>query len=164
MNGQPQNLQAAGVVIEPGTGRVLAYFGGHDGNGNDYAGFYFDETGEAVGVGRYPPGGSFMPYTLAAALKAGISLHSHWQWTPHAQPGRPASNPIRDAGTCPSDPARTGACSLLESVDLSLNVPMYDVTVSVTPAKVLEMARDAGIDTMWTDDRDPAGPARRRRT
>jgi membrane peptidoglycan carboxypeptidase len=154
MNGQPQNLQAAGVVVEPGSGRVLAYFGGHEGGGNDYGGFFYDEAGEAVGLGRYPPGGTFMLYTLAAALKAGMSLHSHWRWTPHEQPGRPSTNPIRNAGTCPSDVGtQTGACSLLESVALSLNVPMYDVTVSVTPAKVLEMARDAGINTMWTDDR-----------
>jgi membrane peptidoglycan carboxypeptidase len=32
-------------------------------------------------------------------------------------------------------------------------VPLYDVTVSLSPAKVLAMARDAGIDYMWTDDR-----------
>ena len=152
VNGQPQNLQAAGVVVEPGTGRVLAYFGGHDGNGSDYAGFFWDSSDEAVGVGRYPPGGTFMAYTLAAALKTGISLHSHWQWTPHAQVGRSSSNPIRNPSNCPSDQARTGACSLLESVALSLNVPVYDVTVSVSPAKVLEMARDLGIDAMWTDD------------
>ena len=47
MNEQPANLQAALVAVEPGTGRVLAYFGGHDGKGADYAGFYFDENGEA---------------------------------------------------------------------------------------------------------------------
>ena len=51
MSGQPANLQAAGVVVEPGTGRVLAYYGGHDGLGADYAGFYFDQNGEATGVG-----------------------------------------------------------------------------------------------------------------
>ena len=50
--------------------------------------------------------------------------------------------------------AKTGPCSLLESTIASLNVPFYDVTLSVTPAKVLEMARDAGIDYMWTDDRE----------
>ena len=32
-------LQAALVAVEPGTGRVLAYFGGHDGTGSDYAGW-----------------------------------------------------------------------------------------------------------------------------
>ena len=45
MYGQPANLQAALVAVEPGTGRVLAYYGGHDGKGNDYAGFYYDEAG-----------------------------------------------------------------------------------------------------------------------
>ncbi len=152
MNGQPANLQAAGVVVEPGTGRVLAYYGGHDGLGNDYAGFYVSENNEATGIGRFPPGGSFMVYTLAAALKAGFSLNSRWEWTPHAQPGRPADNLIRNVGTCASNPSgRT--CSLLESTTNSLNVPFYDVTVVVGANRVLEMARDAGVETMWTDDR-----------
>jgi membrane peptidoglycan carboxypeptidase len=154
MNGQPQNLQAAGVVVQPGTGRVLAYFGGHDGLGSDYAGFYFDEKREATGVGRYPPGGSFLPYTLAAALKSGYSLQSRWQWTTHVQLGRPSSNPIRNDSTCGSDVTGTGMCSLLESVASTLYVPMYDVTVGVGPAKVLEAARDAGIDSMWNDSRE----------
>ena len=74
MFGQPANLQAALVAVQPGTGRVLAYYGGHDGTDVDYAGFYFDEKGEATGVGRHPPGSSFKVYTLAAALKAGYSL------------------------------------------------------------------------------------------
>ena len=47
---------------------------------------------------------------------------------------------------------------------MSLNVPFYDLTVSLTPAKVLEMARDAGINYMWTDDLERHGPARRHRT
>jgi membrane peptidoglycan carboxypeptidase len=160
MNGQPANLQAALVAVEPGTGRVLAYFGGDNGKGNDYAGFYYDEKGEATGVGRFPPGSSFKVYTLAAALKQGISLKSYWQWTPHAQPGRDPSNPVRNASNCTSDvdPAtkqpKSGLCSLLEATTASLNVPYYDVTVAVSPAKVLEMARDAGIDYMWTDARE----------
>jgi membrane peptidoglycan carboxypeptidase len=29
MSGQPANLQAALVAVEPGTGRILAYYGGH---------------------------------------------------------------------------------------------------------------------------------------
>ena len=152
MYGQPRTMQAAGAVVEPATGRVLAYFGGHDGLGNDYAGFYVNEKGEATGVGRYPPGASFMVYTLAAALKAGYSLNSHWLWTPHDQPGRTGANQIRNASRCLSS-LSGGTCSLLESIVSSLNVPLYDVTVSVGPGRVLDMARNAGIDTMWTDDR-----------
>jgi membrane peptidoglycan carboxypeptidase len=160
MNGQPDTLQAALVGVEPGTGRILAYYGGHQGKGNDYAGFYYDEKGEATGVGRYPPGSSFKVYTLAAALKAGYSLKSYWQWTPHKQIGRPDNNPVRNASSCTSDvdPAtkqpKSGLCSLLESTTASLNVPFYDVTLSVGPSKVLEMARDAGIDYMWNDARE----------
>jgi membrane peptidoglycan carboxypeptidase len=73
---------------------------------------------------------------------------------PHDQPGRPKENPIRNASECVRDKTlKTGLCTLLDSTIASLNVPFYDVTVSVSPAKVLEMARDAGIDYMWTDDR-----------
>ena len=49
MAGQPTNLQAALVAVEPGTGRVLAYYGGDDGTGADYAGFYIDEDGDVTG-------------------------------------------------------------------------------------------------------------------
>jgi len=153
MNGQPATLQAALVAVQPGTGRVLAYYGGHNGAGTDYAGYYYDEKGDAAGFGRYPPGSSFKVYTLAAALKAGASLDSYWKWTPHDMPGRTGTAQIRNASSCPSDAAKTGLCTLLDSTVASLNVPFYGVTVAVTPAKVLAMARDAGINDMWTDQR-----------
>jgi membrane peptidoglycan carboxypeptidase len=158
MNGQPDNLATAGVLVQPGTGRVLAYYGGHDGTGNDLAGYYYDEQGQAAGFGEHPAGGTFMAYTLAAALKAGYSLNSRWQWTPHDQLGRPAELPIRDAAVCSSDLAagrtpETGNCSLSESVQNSLNIPLYDVTASLGADKVLSMARDAGVQTIWNDER-----------
>ena len=155
MAGQPANLQAALVAVQPGTGRVLAYYGGHDGKGADYGGFYYDENNVATGVGRFPPGSSFKVYTLAAALKAGISLKSYWDWKPHDMSGRTGSARIRNASTCgDQQQGDQTPCSLLQSTISSLNVPYYAVTVSVSPAKVLQMARDAGIDYMWTDDRD----------
>lgn len=150
MDGQPSNLQAAAVVVEPGTGRVLAYHGGSD--DSDYAGVYVGEDGAPVGFGAHPPGATFFTYTLAAALRAGYSLNSLWQWTEHDQPGRWAPNRVRNYAVCPSNP--TGPdCTLLESVAASLNVPLYDVTVSVTPGSVLAMAYDAGIEAIWTDNR-----------
>jgi membrane peptidoglycan carboxypeptidase len=154
MAGQPANLQAALVAVQPGTGRVLAYYGGHDGKGADYSGFYYDEKNVATGVGRYPPGSSFKVYTLAAALKAGISLKSYWNWNPHDMTGRTGAAKIRNASTCGDlKEGDQTPCSLLQSTISSLNVPYYGVTLSVSPAKVLDMARNAGIDYMWTDDR-----------
>jgi membrane peptidoglycan carboxypeptidase len=155
MYGQPTTLQAALVAVEPGTGRVLAYYGGHDGNGGDFAGIYKDEDGKWAGFGAHAPGSSFKVYTLAAALAAGISLQSYWQWTPHDMIGRVGDKQIRNASDCTSDlkpgtkTPNSGICSLLESTTQSLNTTFYGVTLSVTPKKVLEMARNAGIDHMW---------------
>lgn len=103
LDGQPPNLQAAGVVVEPGTGRVLAYYGGDLGTGSDYASVYLDEQGEAVGFGRHPAGGTFMAYTLAAALRQGYSVNSYWQWLSHPVQGRDPGNPIRNSNDCGSD-------------------------------------------------------------
>jgi membrane peptidoglycan carboxypeptidase len=43
-------------------------------------------------------------------------------------------------------------CSLSEAVNGSLNVPLYAVTQKVTPAHVLDLARAAGIDSIWVPD------------
>jgi membrane peptidoglycan carboxypeptidase len=148
MNGQPKNLQAAAVVVQPGTGRVLAYFGGHDGTGADYAGWYYAASGKAAGFGAHPPGQTFDVYTLAAALDAGISVKSMWN-SPEAKEfpasGRLAGNPVRDLGGLPCQPK----CSLADATTSSLNVPYYSLTEKLRAGAVIEMARDAGIDAMW---------------
>jgi membrane peptidoglycan carboxypeptidase len=149
MQGQPDNLQAAAVVVEPGTGRVRAYFGGHDGTGADFAGWYTNGDGEQVGYGEHPPGQTMSVYTLAAALDAGISVKSTWDSPAlKAYPGR--TDPVHDYLGAPCQPV----CSLSEAVNGSLNVPLYAVAQKVTPARVLELARSAGIDSMWV----PASP------
>ena len=50
--GQPPNWQAALVAVEPGTGRVLAYYGGNDGAGADYAGWYLRRGRGGPGLRR----------------------------------------------------------------------------------------------------------------
>ena len=150
MSGQPSNLQAAAVVIEPGTGRVLAYYGGPEAYGADYAGVYRGDDGQLAGFGAHPPGGSFLVYTLAAALRAGHSLDSRWQWTPHEQVGRDPANPVRNTGICWSSPdGRT--CTLRDALIYSLAVPFYDVTVAVGVPALLTMVRDLGITALWSD-------------
>ena len=76
LDGQPPNLMAALVSINPKNGEVVAYYGGDDGTGTDYAGKNYDN---GVISGGHSPGSSFKIYTLAAALKAGKSIESRWK-------------------------------------------------------------------------------------
>jgi membrane peptidoglycan carboxypeptidase len=148
MAGQPDNLQAAAVVVQPGTGRVLAYFGGSNGTGADYAGLYYAASGRAVGFGAHPPGQTVDVYTLAAALSARISVRSMWS-SPESKDfpasGRTADNPVRDFGGAACQPR----CSLADATTSSLNVPYYSLTQKIGAASVIDMARAAGIDAMW---------------
>lgn len=153
MAGQPNNLQAAAVLMEPGTGRVLAYYGGHDGTGADYAGWYYAANGKAAGFGAHPPGQTFDVYTLAAALDAGISVKSVWN-SPSTKEfpasGRTSDNPVRDLGGAACQPR----CSLADAATASLNVPYFALGEKLGAPRVIEMARDAGIDAMWVPGSD----------
>jgi membrane peptidoglycan carboxypeptidase len=155
MSGQPANLQSALVAVQPGTGRVLAYYGGDDGLSNDYAGTYLNENGDLLGAGFHPPGSSFKVYTLAAALKANFALRSYWKWQPYDMQGASGDNRITNVSNCGNLPANSETpCTLLQSTVSSLNVPFYQLTLSVGPTNVLALARDAGIDAIWTDGRE----------
>lgn len=144
--GQPKNLMAAVVSIEPKSGKVLAYYGGDSGADFDYAGKNVDSNGDIVG--GHPPGSSFKVYTLAAAIDAGISVKSLWDATPFKPKGSDTEigNANRGAGVCGK------SCTLHESTVRSYNVPFYWVTDKIGAAKVVDMAKRAGVTTMWTVD------------
>ena len=73
MTNMPESIMAAGVAIDPKTGRVVAYHGGTNGTGPDFAGTY-NEGG--VIKGGHRPASSFKIYTLTAALESGYSIKS----------------------------------------------------------------------------------------
>ncbi|HLT11635.1 MAG TPA: transglycosylase domain-containing protein [Micromonosporaceae bacterium] len=150
MDGQPGNLRAAAVVVEPGTGRVLAYYGGPDGTGADFAGTYIAEAG-AAGYGAHPPGQTFTVYTLAAALQSGISVRSVWD-SPRQKAfpssGRAADNPVRNYYSASCQPR----CSLAEAIQASLDVPFVSVTERIGPARVIDTAQALGIGAMWVPE------------
>ncbi len=146
--GKPKGLQAALVAIEPGTGRVLAYFGGHNGAGADYAGWYYDEHGAPTGYGAHPPGATFAIYDVAAALKEGISLKSYWDANrvkAFPRSGRTADRPVRENATADCQPT----CTLLQAARAGLTVPLFGLTEQVGVPTVLDMARAAGVRDMW---------------
>ena len=150
--GQPQNLQAAAVVVQPGTGRVLAYYGGDDGIGADYAGIYRDDQGDLEGFGAHPAGTAFLPITLAAALHAGISVKSAWRPTSRATSANGVE--VRDTAHCPPFKAGTfktdGPCTLVNATTSGLASVFYGVTTKIGPAAVINMAQAAGVDNMWS--------------
>jgi membrane peptidoglycan carboxypeptidase len=144
MSGQPQALQAAAAVVEPGTGRVLAYYGGGDGAGADYADSYLGENGDRVGFGAHPPGGVFGAHVVAAALKAGISVRSVWPGTSIDLPGRTGDFRIRNDSVCPTP------CTLAAASTANFNTAMYAVGLSVGPQNFIAAARDAGISALYS--------------
>lgn len=141
LDGQPANLMAAVVAIDPQNGRVLAYYGGDTGAGHDYAGK--NQEG-GVWTGGHPPGSSFKVYTLAAALDNDISLQSHWDGMSFTVKGTEIH--VSNAG---SDASCQKWCTLEQSTLHSYNVPFYHVTEKIGPAKVVDMAKAAGITMMW---------------
>jgi membrane peptidoglycan carboxypeptidase len=149
---QPKNWQAALVAVEPGTGRVLAYYGGNNGAGADYAGWYRDEEGAARGFGQHPPGSSFKVYDIAEALRQKISVKDRFD-SP-ASKEFPASGrvkgtkagPVRNAGSARCQPD----CTLWEATVASLNVTFFGLTEQLGVPNVLDMAIKAGVDAMWT--------------
>jgi membrane peptidoglycan carboxypeptidase len=146
--GQPANLQAAAVAVQPKTGRVLAYYAGDLGEGSDYAHWYTGDNGEPTGYGFHPPGTSFAIYDLAEALRQGISLRSRWDAPPTRQLPRVGAGqrpPLTDSRRCPTGGT---SCSLADSVTTGLSVPLYGLTERLGVDKVVGMARAAGVDSM----------------
>ncbi|WP_377259881.1 transglycosylase domain-containing protein [Phytohabitans kaempferiae] len=140
MNKLPKHYRAALVAVDPTNGRVLAYYGGENGTGYDYAGL--NEGGKS---GGHAPGSTFKIYTLAAALRAEIPMDSRWDATKDDDNGRKISNAGREANqiSCGKN------CTLEQSTISSFNVPFYWIADSIGPHKVVEAARDAGIRTMF---------------
>ena len=162
VRGQPKNWQAALVAVQPGTGRVLAYYGGNAGAGADYAGWFYDEDGQARGFGQHPPGSSFKVYDLAEAIREGISVKSRWdtpatkEFPASGRTNGSAAGPVRNAGKAACQPN----CTLWEATVASLNVAFFDLTEKIGPANVIDMAIKAGVDSMWANVKGQPSPVR----
>jgi membrane peptidoglycan carboxypeptidase len=130
------NLRVALVSIQPGTGAVLAMYGGQDYLKNQY-----NNATQAT----TQAGSSFKPFALAAALEAGISLASVWSGrSPQVfyDPGSQGPYSVFNYGN-----EQFSNINLINAIANSVNTVFVPLGIKVGPDKVIDAARRAGIPT-----------------
>ena len=123
-----ESVRAAGVAIDPKTGGVVAYYGGDDPNGYDWAN---------AGL---QTGSTFKIITLAAAVEQGIPTSALYDSSPVVSGDTTVTN---DSGeTC-------GTCSLAQALKMSLNTSFVRLTQSLDNGAqdVADMAHRLGVAT-----------------
>jgi membrane peptidoglycan carboxypeptidase len=129
----PDNLHIGLVSIRPGTGEIVALYGGRD---------YLARQLNDATQGITQAGSTFKPFALIAALEQGISLASVWNGN---SPlifddfiGRPYE--VSNYGN-----KSFGEVSLLRASATSINTIYVPLGIKVGVDKVIEAARRAGI-------------------
>ncbi|MDQ1694968.1 MAG: hypothetical protein QOJ03_321 [Frankiaceae bacterium] len=141
--GVDKGRESALVSVQPGDGAIRALYGGskycptqkrHPDSCTDLTGVpaLYAPSGYAR-----PPGSSFKPYTLIAALKEGIGLDS----TFHG----PSSIQVNGSTIHNSEGETCGTCTRTEALAKSINTIFVPLAQKVGPDKVAQAAYDAGI-------------------
>jgi membrane peptidoglycan carboxypeptidase len=129
----PENLHIGLVAIKPGTGEILAMYGGQD-----YLKYQFNAATQGITSG----GSSFKAFALIAALEQGIPLSSVWNGdSPKVYDdgiGRPY--PVNNYGG-----ESWGDLSLLTATEKSVNTIYVPLGMKSGLEKVVDVARRAGI-------------------
>lgn len=125
-------LQGAMVMMEVGTGDVLALVGGRD---------FMHSRFNRVVSGRRQVGSAFKPFVFAAALKSGIPISQPIQDAPFrlVSPGSPDWSPRNYDG------GYMGPVGMAEALSRSLNIPTARLGMEVGVPAIIQVARAAGI-------------------
>ena len=126
LDGQDPEMRAAVVSIDPRTGGIIAYYGGSDANGFDFA---------QAGL---PTGSAFKVFALIAALQQGMGLGFQVDSSPLSVNGIEISNVGGES---------CGTCNIAEALKQSLNTSYYRLMLKLNngPQDVADAAHDAGI-------------------
>ena len=128
----PDNLHIGLVAIRPGTGEIVALYGGRD-----YLQRQLSDATQSIALA----GSTFKPFALVAALEQGIPLTSMWNGdTPQT---------FDDAGK-PYEVSNYGGegwgqVDLAFATKHSINTVYVPLGIKVGPDKVVDVARRAGI-------------------
>ena len=128
----PDNLHIGLVAIRPGTGEIVALYGGRD-----YLVRQLSDATQSIALA----GSTFKPFAIVAALEQGIPLTSMWNGdSPQVfdDAGKPyeVSN-YGDEGW--------GQVDLMYATKHSINTVFVPLGIKVGPTAVVDVARRAGI-------------------
>lgn len=128
----PDNLHIGLAAIRPGTGEIIALYGGRD-----YVKRQLNDATQSIALA----GSTFKPFALAAALESGIPLTSMWNGdTPQTfdDAGKPyIVNNYGGEGW--------GQIDLMTATAHSVNTVYVPLGIKAGPDKVVDVARRAGI-------------------
>ena len=128
----PDNLRIGLVAIRPGTGEVVALYGGRD-----YLARQLSDATQSIALA----GSTFKPFAIIAALEQGIPLTSMWNGD--------SPQTFDDAGK-PYEVSNYGnegwgQIDLLYATKHSINTVFVPLGIKVGPVAVVDVARRAGI-------------------
>ena len=137
----PDNLRVALVSIRPGTGEIVAMYGGRD---------YLKNQLNNATQSTTQAGSSFKPFALVAALENGISLQSTWLGKSPAVYDDPNANTIYSVFNYSNE--QFGKINLLDATAHSVNTVFVPLGMKAGLNNVVDVARRAGIPDsvqMW---------------
>jgi membrane peptidoglycan carboxypeptidase len=128
----PDDLHIALVAIRPGTGEVIAMYGG-----KDYVVRQLNDATQSIALA----GSTFKPFALAAALEAGIPLTSMWNGdSPQVFDDLGKPYEVSNYGN-----EGWGQVDLLSATQHSINTVYVPLAMKAGMDKVVDAARRAGI-------------------
>lgn len=130
----PEGVNLGLTTIDPATGEVLAFYGGHD---------YWENQYDSAFLGAAQTGSAFKPYVLATALEQGYSLNSR---VDGRGPRTIAGSRIQNAGNAPG-----GVMTLTEATRQSNNLGFIELAQEVG----FENIRDTVYAAGWPDGSIP---------
>ncbi|MGW8528038.1 transglycosylase domain-containing protein [Nocardiopsis sp. NPDC055824] len=124
----PEGVNVGLTTIDPATGEVLAFYGGHD---------YYENQYDSALLGGAQAGSAFKPYVLATALEEGYSLRSIVNGS---GPRSIAGSTIQNAGNAPGGPM-----DLVQATRVSNNLGYIELTMETGYENVRDTAYAAGL-------------------